>query len=90
MDVILFSPYFSINSPRVLYQHKKPNSEDEELISNYKNLGQRVKTSLALRQNGVRFLVCPECKHKSKREVTYEKHIQEHHGGVYGPVYLCN
>ena len=38
-----------------------------------------MKTSLALREKGVLFLLCLVCKHKSRREVTYEKHVKVKH-----------
>ena len=63
----------------MLYEYEKPYAQDQKLEDDYHNLSMRVKTSLALCQKSVLFLVCPVCKHRSRREVTYEKHVKVKH-----------
>ena len=70
----------------MVFEYGKPFSQDRKLQDNYHNLPMRVKTSLALHKKGVLFLVCPECRHKSKKAVTYEKHMKVKHGRFIDPM----
>ena len=75
MVVTPFPLFFFSGIQHMLY---KDNSRvDEDKICHYSTLSQRNKTLLALRQTSVVALVFPVCKHHSKKEVTYEKHVKK-------------